>query len=145
MFYCCLTVTYLFTSLRCTFLDSVESWLPGCKQSQFPVVVALCECVHASGYDSKDCPGQVTYSVGQVKISVACPTRKVVISFVFRFSFFYWQYHISIQALVFKSLWQFLFCGSTITTSVSFYIIKPTDFNVIACDWLASAVKPIRS
>ena len=24
-------------------------------------------------------------------------------------------------------------------------IIKPTDFSVIACDWLASAVKPIRS
>ena len=33
-------------------------------------------------YDSKDCPGQVTYSVGQVKISVACPTGQVVISFL---------------------------------------------------------------
>ena len=38
-----------------------------------------------------DCPGQVTYSVGQVQVSVACPTRKVVISFYFLF--FYWQYH----------------------------------------------------
>ena len=57
---------------------------------------------------------------------------------------FYWQY-ISIQALDFESLWQFLFHGSTIATSVSFYIIKPTDFSVVACDWLASAVKPIRS
>ena len=34
-----------------------------------------------SGYDNKDCPGQVTYSVGQVKISVACPTRQGVIIF----------------------------------------------------------------
>ena len=57
---------------------------------------------------------------------------------------FYWQY-ISIQALDFESLWQFLFHGSTIATSVSFYIIKLTDFSVVACDWLASAVKPIRS
>ena len=64
--------------------------------------------------------------------------------FVFVFCFFYWQY-ISIQALDFESLWQFLFCGSTIATSVSFYIIKPTDFSVVACDWYASAVKPIRS
>ena len=47
--------------------------------------------------------------------------------------------------LDFESLWQFLFCGSTITTSVSYYIIKPTDLSVVACDWLASAVKPIRS
>ena len=94
------------------------------------------------GYDNKDCPGQVTYSVGQVKISVACPTGQVVISF---FKSFYWQYHISIQALGFESLWQFLFCGSTIATSVSLYIIKPTDFRVVACDWFASAVKPIRS
>ena len=38
-----------------------------------------------------------------------------------------------------------MFCGFTIATSVSFYIIKPTDFSVIACDWLASAVMPIRS
>ena len=36
-----------------------------------------------------------------------------------------------------------MFCGSTIATSVSLYIIKPTDFSVVACDWLASAVKPI--
>ena len=57
---------------------------------------------------------------------------------------FYWQY-ISIQAFDFESLWQFLFHGSTIATSVSFYIIKLTDFSVVACDWLASAVKPIRS
>ena len=89
------------------------------------------------GYDNKDCPGQVTYSVGQVKISVACPTGQGVIIC------FYWQYHISIQALDFESLWQF--CGSPIATSVSFYIIKPTDFSDVACDWLASAVKPIRS
>ena len=34
------------------------------------------------GYDNKDCPGQVTYSVGQEKISVACPTGQVVISFL---------------------------------------------------------------
>ena len=61
------------------------------------------------------------------------------------YHFFYWQYHISIQALDFESLWQFLFCSSAIATSVSFYIIKPTDFSVVACDWLASAVKPIRS
>ena len=33
---------------------------------------------------------------------------------------FNWEYHISIQALDFESLWQFLFCGSTIATSVSF-------------------------
>ena len=46
--------------------------------------VCVCVCVCA-GYDNKDCPGQVTYSVGQVKISVACPTGKVVIGF---FSFF---------------------------------------------------------
>ena len=51
---------------------------------------------------------------------------------------------ISIQALDFESLWQFLFCGSTVATSVSLYIIKPTDFSIVACDWLASAVKPIR-
>ena len=62
-----------------------------------------------------------------------------------RYHCFYWQYHISIQALDFESLWQFLFCGFTIATSVSFYIIKPTDFSVVACDWLASAVKPVRS
>ena len=43
------------------------------------------------------------------------------------------------------TMWQFLFCGSAIATSVSFYIIKPTDFSVVACDWLASAVKPVRS
>ena len=35
-----------------------------------------------TGYDNKDCPGQVTYSVGQLKISVACPTGQVVISFL---------------------------------------------------------------
>ena len=52
---------------------------------------------------------------------------------------------ISIQALGFESLGQFLFCGSTIATSVSFYIMKLTDFSVVACDWLAGAVKPIRS
>ena len=61
------------------------------------------------------------------------------------FYFFYRQYHISIQAPDFESLWQFLFCGSTIATSVSFHIIKLTDFSVVACDWLARAVKPIRS
>ena len=38
----------------------------------------LCVC---AGYDNNDCPGQVTYSVGQVMISVACPTGQVVISF----------------------------------------------------------------
>ena len=104
------------------------------------IVVNVCVCI--PGYDNKDCPGQVTYSVWQVKISVACPTGKVVISFyVFIDSIII----ISIQALGFESLWQFLFCGSTIATSVSFYIIKPTDFIVVACDWLASAVKPIRS
>ena len=53
--------------------------------------------------------------------------------------------YISIQAPDFVSLWQFLFCGSTMATSVSFHIIKPTDFSVVACDWLASAGKPIRS
>ena len=58
---------------------------------------------------------------------------------------FFIDYHISIQALDFESLWQFLFCGSTIAASISFYIVKPTDISVIACDWLASAVKPIRS
>ena len=62
-----------------------------------------------------------------------------------RYKFFYWQYHISIQVLDFESLWQFLFCGSAIATLVSFYIIKPTGFSVIACDWLASIVKPVRS
>ena len=93
-----------------------------------------------TGYDNKDCPGQVTYSVRQVKISVACPTGQGVIVFII-----YWQYHISIQALDFESLWQFLFCGSAIVISVSFHIIKPTDFSVVACDWLASAIKPIRS
>ena len=60
-------------------------------------------------------------------------------------SFFYWQYHISVQALDYKSLWQFLFYSFTIAKSVSFYIIKLTDFSVVACEWLASAVKPIRS
>ena len=92
-----------------------------------------------AGYDNKDCLTQVTYLVKQVKISVACRTGQVVIIVFHR------QYHISIQALDFESLWQFLFCGSTIATSVSIYIIKPTDFSVIACDWLASAVKPVRS
>ena len=38
-----------------------------------------------------------------------------------------------------------MFCSSTVATSVSFYIIKLTDFSVVACDWLASAVTPIRS
>ena len=93
-------------------------------------------------YDNKDCPGQVTYSVGQVKISVACPTGQVAISF---FVFLLTASYISIQAPDFMSLWQFLFCSSTIATSVSFHIIKLTDFSVVACDWLASAVKPIRS
>ena len=77
------------------------------------------------GYDDKDCPGQVTYLVRQVKISVACPTRQGVIIF------FNWQYHISIQALDFESLWQFLFCGSTITTSVSF----PSMRLACQCSW----------
>ena len=36
-----------------------------------------------TGYDNKDCLGQVIYSVGQVKISVACLTGQVVISFLF--------------------------------------------------------------
>ena len=40
-----------------------------------------------SGYDNKDSPGQVNYSVAQVKISVACPTGQVVISFFFFFFF----------------------------------------------------------
>ena len=53
--------------------------------------------------------------------------------------------YISIQAPDFVSLWQFLFCGFTVATSVSFHIIKLTDFSVVACDWHASAVKPIRS
>ena len=35
------------------------------------------------GMTMPDCPGQVTYSVGQVKISVACPTGQVVMSFYF--------------------------------------------------------------
>ena len=69
--------------------------------------------------------------VRQVKISVACPTGQVIIIC------FYWLYYISVQALDFESLWQFLFCGSTIATSVSFYVIKLTDFSVLACDWLA--------
>ena len=34
-----------------------------------------------AGYDNKDCPGQVTYLVGQVKISVVCLTRQGVIIF----------------------------------------------------------------
>ena len=49
-----------------------------------------------SGYDNKDCPGQVTYSVGQVKISVACPTGQGVIIFFI--------VSIIIQALDFESL-----------------------------------------
>ena len=65
--------------------------------------------------------------------------------FISFFICFYWQYHISIQALDFESRLQFLFCGSTIATSVSFYIIKPSNFSVVACDWLASVVKPIWS
>ena len=43
--------------------------------------IFLVVVVYISGYDSKDCPGQVTYSVGQVKISVACPTGQGVIIF----------------------------------------------------------------
>ena len=55
--------------------------------------VCVCVCVHLeqslwsrfcasqAGYDNKDCLGQVTYSVGQVKISVACPTGQGVIKF----------------------------------------------------------------
>ena len=39
--------------------------------------------VDMAGYDNKDCPGQVTYSVRQVKISVACLTGQVAISFYF--------------------------------------------------------------
>ena len=90
-----------------------------------------------------DCPGQVTYLVGQVKISVACPTGQVAITFYF---ILLTVSYISIQAPDFVSLWQFLFSGSTIATSVSFHIIiKPTNFSVVACDWLASVVKPIRS
>ena len=53
-----------------------------------------------------------------------------------RYQFFYWQYF-SIQALDFESLWQFLFCGSTIATSVSFYIIKLTDWLQCHSMWLA--------
>ena len=39
-----------------------------------------------AGYDNKDCSGQISYSVRQVKISVAGPTGQVVISF---FLFFF--------------------------------------------------------
>ena len=66
-----------------------------------------------------------------MKISVACPTRQVIIRCVFYFLFFIDNIIIiSIQALDFESLWQLLYCRSTTATWVSFYIIKLTDVSV---------------
>ena len=50
------------------------------------------------------------------------------------FSLLHWQYHVSIHVLDFKSLWQFSFCSSTVT-SVSFQ--HQTDRLKCGSMWLA--------
>ena len=54
------------------------------SQSQWALSRMLCWILKGSvGCDNQDCLGQVTYSVRQVKISVACLTGQVAISFYF--------------------------------------------------------------
>ena len=82
--------------------------------------------VVGTGYDSKDCPGQVTYSVGQVKIC-GLPDEES------HYQFFYWQHISSIRFWVTVTV----FLSRFHNRNISFLLHHQTDWLQCRSMWLA--------